>query len=339
MNSVQSPIEREAEQDVVVVGRERRDDVRFVAELDERDEIVVLAVHPLPDERLGGGDGREERRLVRRLRVRAARPGTRAIMLDEASIISAMRRPGNDTSCVRQRRVRIGEREHEERQAGEEQQQRAVADERRATIAPLQSSTRRQRHLRASRPCCRVSARHDAARPPPARSATTIAMIASSRCVNSRSATRTLRHSKITSPDDRRDLGYRDHARLSSAVPRAPRREPLHEPGLLELQPAQHLPGRSPSASSSAPSSSLPSRPNVRGRERGERRSQRFEQRGAGRRLRRRARARRAIGLRRDRAGDRDRACRAASRPSGSGGPAPRSSLPSAEQRGSPASG
>jgi len=42
MNSVQSHDQRQAEQDVVVIGGERRDDVRFVAEFDEADQIVVL---------------------------------------------------------------------------------------------------------------------------------------------------------------------------------------------------------------------------------------------------------------------------------------------------------
>ena len=54
--------ERDAEQDVVVVVREGRDDVRLVAELDERDEIAVLARAAQLHEALGGGDRREERR-------------------------------------------------------------------------------------------------------------------------------------------------------------------------------------------------------------------------------------------------------------------------------------
>ena len=86
--------------------------------------------------------------------------GKRAIMLDEASIITAMRRPGNDTSSRVMRRERIGQRHHEEGHAREEQQQRAVANERGREecrpAAPFEHCG--QRHLRPPG-LARVSAR------------------------------------------------------------------------------------------------------------------------------------------------------------------------------------
>ena len=56
---------RRAQQDVGIVIGKRRDDVRLVAEFNQRDQIAVLAVHPLPDERLGRRDGGEEKRPAR----------------------------------------------------------------------------------------------------------------------------------------------------------------------------------------------------------------------------------------------------------------------------------
>ena len=89
--------ERDAQQDVVVVVRERRDDVGLVAELDEAEQVALLALHPQLDEPLGGGHGGEERGSVaaRLLRL-AAVNGVR--MLIDASISRPIRRPGNDSS-------------------------------------------------------------------------------------------------------------------------------------------------------------------------------------------------------------------------------------------------
>ena len=66
--------ERDAQQDVVVVVRERRDDVGLVAELDQRHQVAILAVHAQPHEPLGGGDGREERGVGFGARVEMLRP-------------------------------------------------------------------------------------------------------------------------------------------------------------------------------------------------------------------------------------------------------------------------
>ena len=124
--------------------------------------------------------------------------GKRAIMLDEASIITAMRRPGKRHVLAGQRRVRIGERHDEERHADEEQQQRAVADERGELRAAAPVEHRRQRHLRAaglgaaSATATMSTTAHNPI-------STTAARIASLRCVNSRSAARELRHSIIVS--------------------------------------------------------------------------------------------------------------------------------------------
>ena len=61
-------------------------------------------------------------------------------MLDEASISRAMRRPGKVVFGAGQRGPRIGQREDEERQAGQREQQRAVARQRRARPAGVLTS-------------------------------------------------------------------------------------------------------------------------------------------------------------------------------------------------------
>ena len=142
----------QAEQDVVVVAGERRHDVGFVAEFDQADQIVILAAHPLADESLRCRDRREEGRFVRRLGVEVrggeARHHARR-RVDHQRDAAA----GEADLLVRQRRVRIRERHHEERQSGQKQDQCAVADDRRPrSAAPVEH--RRQRHLRAARPSC-----------------------------------------------------------------------------------------------------------------------------------------------------------------------------------------
>ncbi len=104
-------------------------DVRLVAELDERDQVAVLALRAQLHEALGGGHRREERRVGRaRLLSVAALNGVR--MLIDASIIRPMRRPGNGHSRLTSAVNGIGERQEEERQAGQEQQQRDVDNDR-----------------------------------------------------------------------------------------------------------------------------------------------------------------------------------------------------------------
>ena len=83
-----------AQQDVLVVVRERRDDVGVVAELDERHEVAIGPVHPAPDELLGRGNRGEERRFTLPLRA----DSNLITMLVEPSTSSAIRRPGYDTS-------------------------------------------------------------------------------------------------------------------------------------------------------------------------------------------------------------------------------------------------
>ena len=141
--------QRQAEQDVLVVGRERRHHVGFVAEFDEADEVVVLAVDALLDECLGRGDGGEERRFVRRLLVQVgcgeARHHARRGVDHHGDAASRERHV-----LAGDRRERIGQRHHEEGHAREEQQQRAVTNERGREegrpAAPFEH--RRQRHLR-----------------------------------------------------------------------------------------------------------------------------------------------------------------------------------------------
>ena len=86
MYSLQSPIERDAQKSVVVIGRERRHDVRLVAEFHDGDQVAVRCPP------CAGGRRRRPRRsssgtrprwLTRREDCEAAN-GT--IMLDEASI-------------------------------------------------------------------------------------------------------------------------------------------------------------------------------------------------------------------------------------------------------------
>src|SRR5438067_1383944 len=55
--------QRGTEENIVVIVRERRDDVRLVAEFDERDQIPVFAIDAEPKKPLGGGDRGEEGRI------------------------------------------------------------------------------------------------------------------------------------------------------------------------------------------------------------------------------------------------------------------------------------
>ena len=119
-NSTGSLISDDAEQDVVVVARKRRDHIRLVAELDERHQIVVLALQPELHELLGGGDRGVERR-----------PGLRARLerLGLERRRHAGRRVDHDGDAAARKRdvfahegrVRIAERKKRERQAQREQ--------------------------------------------------------------------------------------------------------------------------------------------------------------------------------------------------------------------------
>ena len=85
--------ERHAQQQVVVVARERRDHVGAAAELDERHQIAILALAPQLDEALRGRDRREKGRLHFDCGVERRRLERRLHAVD-ASIIRLMRRPG-----------------------------------------------------------------------------------------------------------------------------------------------------------------------------------------------------------------------------------------------------
>ena len=155
--------QRQAQENVVVVGGERRHDVGFVAEFDQPDQVVVLPGDPLAHERFGGRHGGEERRFVRRVPVQRRGGKTRHHARrgvdhhrDAAARIGHV--------LPRERRVRIRERHGEERQAGEEQHQRAVSHHRHPRRPrPLQHG--RQRHLRPSRlPAGRGADDHQAER-------------------------------------------------------------------------------------------------------------------------------------------------------------------------------
>ena len=141
-----------------------------------------------------------------------------------------------------------------------------------------------------------------------------------------------LRHSKIASPDDRRDLGYRDHARLSSSVPARRVASRFMNQSCSNFIRRSTLLAAVASASSSAVSSSLPSRLKVAAVSAASALRQRFEQRRCAAAPSRPREPIAADGLRRHRAGHRDAL---AARPAGlrgSDGPAPAVSLPSGEQ-------
>ena len=94
MNSFQSPMSDMLKQDVVVVGGERRDDVRLIAELDKRQQVAdtcpagaarrSMRAAPTVVKNIASFGAPCARRL----------DGIDDSMLDEASIIRLMRRPG-----------------------------------------------------------------------------------------------------------------------------------------------------------------------------------------------------------------------------------------------------
>ena len=140
--------EPHAEQHVLVVGRERRDDVGFVAELDERDQVAVLPLHAQLHEVLRRCDGREIR--LRTLGVQLRRQErlihARGSVDHDGDPAARVRRFG-----VGERGVGIGEGQREERHAGEKDQQRRMTHARptraahRRQTAPAGSRARRAR--------------------------------------------------------------------------------------------------------------------------------------------------------------------------------------------------
>ena len=185
--------ERDAQQDVVVVVRERRDHVGLVAELDQRHQVAVVAVHAQPHEPFGRGDGGEERRVGLGAPFRcAALNGVR--MLVDASIITAMRRPGIRHFARDERRVRVGQRQREERQPGRGTAAAAGAATNPRYECPSVSEQRRHDQAMPSRA---ARTRNERATSTNAASTARPRMSSrpSPRCQNCRSASRTFCHS------------------------------------------------------------------------------------------------------------------------------------------------
>ena len=164
--------------------------------------------------------------------------GNGAIMLDDASIIRQMRRPGYDTSSrvsevygSASASVKNGRPARNSSSAP----WRTIA----VQLRPLQSSTA------GSATCVRPAFFRVSARPTRMVKhnpiSATMARIAVSRWVNSsvRGARVAPLHHDVA--QRRRELGQRDHARVSPCRSHTARREPLHHPGLIEPRAFQHL--------------------------------------------------------------------------------------------------
>ncbi len=117
--------EADAQQHVLVVVGERGDDVRLAPELNQRDEVAVRPLHAPPHEVLGGGGVGEERvapaELVGGERAVHAERGVD----EDGDAVSRVRR-----ALLDQGGVGVGEGDREERQAGQDQRERRVAERR-----------------------------------------------------------------------------------------------------------------------------------------------------------------------------------------------------------------